>query len=218
MSRLYLMLIVFLILLLTGCQVEEAVIEEIEEVEEVEEFVPDPYLHLKRNQPELYEAYVSSFIHVDEVPEEVIVEEFSVGRIIIPAIDVDYFVQGGVDIYDPVYLNRGPVHMQMTDLPSNMPSNVSIGGHRMGPMHFFDLDQLEEGDLIFLDIKGYRFTYAVLWQEILDKYDWSIIDEKTDYPALSLQTCEPKYAGLDPDYRLFVRAKLVGVGKAIPLE
>ena len=45
-------------------------------------------------------------------------------------------------------------------------------------MHFYDLDLLDVGDKIHLDIDGYKFTYLVKWQKVVGKYDWSVIDEK----------------------------------------
>ena len=81
---------------------------------------------------------------------------------------------------------------------------MAIAGHRGSRWGFFtDLDLLEPDDVIYLDTAGYRFTYLVEWIRIVDPYDWSVIDS-TDYPALTLQTCEPK---TDPStHRLIVRA------------
>jgi LPXTG-site transpeptidase (sortase) family protein len=93
---------------------------------------------------------------------------------------------------------------------------VAFAGHRAGRWNFFlDLDQLKEGDEIFLDVAGYRFVYLVEWVEVFDKYDWSPIDS-TDYPAITLQTCEPKHVS-NPDYRLMVRGALSEV-VLLPVE
>ncbi len=189
-------------------------------------------------QSQLRSDYVENFNIIDDnkpIPDEIFISEFSLARIIIPAIGIDFIVVGGVDVYDPVFLHRGPVHFQMTDLPGTEPGNVVIGGHRKYtllppinirtpfgslmvfplPMHFFDLDLLDAGDEIHLDIDGYRFTYTVEWEKVVDSYDWSVINEEVDYPALSLQTCEPKYSsppdGVD---RLFIRAALERVTRA----
>lgn len=184
-------------------------------------------------QSQLHSDYVEHYnliVNDEPIPKEIAVNEFSLARIVIPAINIDYIVIGGVDVYDPVYLERGPVHFQMTDFPGTEPGNVVIGGHRSNvfsppvrfydlldvglPMHFYDLDLLDVGDEIHLDIDGYRFTYTVEWQKIVDSYDWSVINVEVDYPALSLQTCEPKYSGPDGEKRLFIRSALDKVTRA----
>jgi len=105
----------------------------------------------------------------------------------------------------------------MSDLPSSERGNVAFAGHRAGRWNFFlDIDQLEEGDEIYLDVEdGYRFIYEVEWVEVFDKYDWEPI-WSTDYPAITLQTCEPKHVS-NPDYRLMARGRLVEVVE-IPFE
>ena len=71
---------------------------------------------------------------------------------IIPRVYVDRIVQIG-DVYDRALLDQGPVHFEMSDLPSTGPGNVAIAGHRGIRWGFFtDVDQLEEGDQIFLDV------------------------------------------------------------------
>jgi LPXTG-site transpeptidase (sortase) family protein len=173
------------------------------------------------NQSQLRAAYEESLTLIPEevpIPEEVYITEWDLARIIIPKIGVDLIVLGGVDIFDPVYLDQGPVYFGETivqnpdyrgSLPNNVSGNVAIGGHRAGKWKFFyDIDLLEKGDEIILDINGYRFIYHVQWQKVTDKYDWSCTDP-TDYPALTLQACEPKdHKDPNPDHRLFIRAEL----------
>ena len=177
-------------------------------------------------QSQLRAAYEESLTLIPEevpIPEEVHITEWNLARIIIPKIGVDLIVLGGVDIFDPIYLDQGPVFFGETlsqnpdykgSLPNNASGNVVIGGHRSGKWKFFyDIDLLETGDEIALDINGYRFIYHVQWQKVTDKLDWSCADP-TDYPALTLQACEPKdHKGPDWDYRLFIRAKLHEVTK-----
>jgi LPXTG-site transpeptidase (sortase) family protein len=145
-------------------------------------------------------------------------------RIIIPKIGVDLIVLGGVDVFDPIYLDQGPVFFGEAivlnpdyrgSLPNTVSGNVAIGGHRAGIWKFFyDIDLLEKGDEIILDINGYRFIYHVQWQKVTDKFDWACL-ESTDYPALTLQACEPKdHKGPDWDYRLFIRSELHEVTRA----
>lgn len=129
-------------------------------------------------------------------------------RLIIPKINVDLIVQIG-DVYDRVLLDQGPVHFEMSDLPGTGPGNVAIAGHRGIRWGFFtDVDQLDPGDQLFLEVAGYRFIYETEWVKIVEPDDWSVI-ATTDYPALTLQTCHPKSSR--STHRLIVRAKLDSV-------
>ena len=155
-----------------------------------------------------YEA-TAGFVHIDrgDDPEEVTIGEWMPMRLVIPAIDVDLVAVGGGDVFDKALLDQGPTHFQMSDLPSTEGGNVAFAGHRAGRWNFFlDLDQLNEGDEIYLDVDGYRFVYLVEWVEVFDKYDWGPIDT-TEYPAITLQTCEPKHVS-NPDWRLMARGRL----------
>ncbi len=147
----------------------------------------------------------------EDEPEEIVIEEWQPMRLIIPSIDVDLVTMGGGDVFDENLLDQGPTHFQMSDLPSTEGGNVAFAGHRAGRWNFFlDIDQLEEGDEIHLEVEdGYRFIYEVEWVEVFGKFDWEPI-YSTDYPAITLQTCEPKHVS-DPDYRLMARGKLVEV-------
>jgi len=169
-------------------------------------------LMVNYRQAQLREDFeaTAGFRHVEmeeEEPEEVIIEEWQPMRLVIPAIDVDLVAVGGGDVFDKALLDQGPTHFQMSDLPSTEGGNVAFAGHRAGRWNFFlDLDQLEEGDEIYLDVDGYRFVYLVEWVEVFDKYDWGPINT-TEYPAITLQTCEPKHVS-NPDWRLMARGRL----------
>lgn len=155
-----------------------------------------------------YEATAGfSHINTDQRVEHVAIDEWQPMRLIIPSIDVDLVAVGGGDVFDRALLDQGPTHFQMSDLPSTDGGNVAFAGHRAGRWNFFlDIDQLNEGDEIYLDVDGYRFIYLVEWVEVFGKYDWGPINT-TDYPAITLQTCEPKHVS-NPDYRLMARGKL----------
>ncbi len=140
--------------------------------------------------------------------ENVTITEIQPMRLIIPKINVDLIVQIG-DVYDEVLLDKGPVHFEMSDLPSTESGNVAIAAHRGSRWGFFtDVDQLDSGDQLFLDVAGYRFIYETEWVKIVEPDDWSVIDS-TDYPALTLQTCHPK--NIRGTHRLIVRARLASV-------
>ena len=149
----------------------------------------------------------AGFSHLVQEPQEVAITEWQPMRLIIPAIEVDLVAVGDGDVFDKALLDQGPTHFQMSDLPNTEKGNVAFAGHRAGRWNFFlDIDQLNEGDEIFLDVAGYRFIYLVEWVDVFSKYDWSPIDS-TDYPAITLQTCEPKHVS-NPDYRLIARGAL----------
>jgi len=82
----------------------------------------------------------------------------------------------------------------MSDLPNTEEENIAFAGYRSGRRNYFlDLDLLEEGGEICLDVEdGYRFICLVEWIEITDKFDWKPVGS-TDYPAITLQTGEPKH-------------------------
>jgi LPXTG-site transpeptidase (sortase) family protein len=175
-------------------------------------------LMVNYNQAQLRDAYeaTAGFSHLQELPDVIEITEWQPMRLIMPSIDVDLVAVGGGDVFDKSLLDQGPTHFQMSDLPNTEKGNVAFAGHRAGRWNFFlDLDKLEEGDEILLDVAGYRFVYHVEWVKVFDKYDWSPIDT-TDYPAITLQTCEPKHVS-NPDYRLMARGALYEV-QTIPVS
>ncbi|HED23536.1 MAG TPA: class E sortase [Firmicutes bacterium] len=179
------------------------------------------HLMVNYRQKQLREAFEASagfrFLAQEVKEEEIVaIHEWQPMRLIAPAIDMDLMAVGGGDVFDKKLLDQGPTHFQMSDLPNTEGGNVAFAGHRAGRWNFFlDLDKLEEGDDIYLDVAGYRFHYEVEWVRVFDKYDWSPI-YSTDYPAITLQTCEPPHVS-NPDYRLMVRGALVEVVPA-PVE
>lgn len=181
------------------------------------------------NQAKLRDAYeaTAGFNHIErsEEIEEVYITEWQPMRLIIPAIDVDLMTVGGGDVFSKTLLDQGPTHFNdlthlgvnvLGDLPNTEKGNVAFAGHRAGRWNFFlNINELEEGDEIYLDVAGYRFVYKVEWVEIFSKYDWDPI-ETTDYPAITLQTCDPPHVS-NPDWRLMARGALDRV-EPVPLE
>lgn len=169
------------------------------------------------HQYQLRKAFEDSFYDIPSSTDtyrRVVITEWSPMRLIIPKIDVDLMVLSG-DVFDRNLLDKGPVHYGnyyenlYSPLPSTEPGNVAIAAHRGAKwMFFFRLDELEEGDQMIIEMAGYRFIYEVEWQKIIEPDDWSVI-APTDYPALTLTTCEPK-TGVST-HRLIVRGKLVEV-------
>jgi LPXTG-site transpeptidase (sortase) family protein len=184
-------------------------------------------LYVGYQQAKLREAYqaTAGFKRVELVPEMIAIEEWQPMRMVIPAIDVDLITVGGGNVFDRALLEKGPTHFNdLTsmglnvpgDLPNTEKGNVGFAGHRAGRFNFFlNIDKLNEGDEIYLDVAGYRFIYLVEWVKVYSKYDWEPL-ETTDYPAITLQTCEPPHV-INPNYRLMARGKLESV-IPVPVE
>jgi len=133
------------------------------------------------------------------------ISEPSSMRIAIPAIDIDLPVIFG-DVYSSDLLKEAPVHYEMSALPGTGAGNVAIAGHRASDLgHFTYLDKLKTRDAIYLEIAGYCLEYSVEWIRIIEPDDWSVV-EPTDYPAVTLTTCEPLSG--PSTHRLVVRGRL----------
>ena len=115
---------------------------------------------------------------------------------------------------DETALEAGAQHVEGTGFPWEEEANVYIAGHRMGfPgtdsfLVFYDLDQLEEGDEVFLtDSDGTQYTYTVFNNFVAEPTDWSITEPIPGKNIVTLQTCTL------PDYvdRIIVQAELTEV-------
>jgi LPXTG-site transpeptidase (sortase) family protein len=153
---------------------------------------------------------------IPEVPEEtepegpiqVTFEEWAPMRLSIPKIDIDYMILTG-EVMSREFLDKGPVHYEMSDLPSTEGGNVAIAGHRGGKWGFFlRLNELEDGDRIYLYTGGYRFSYTVKDVFLVEPTDWSVI-HSTEIPTLTLTTCHPWNA--PATHRLIAKAEFQDV-------
>lgn len=111
-------------------------------------------------------------------------------RIYIPEINIDWIVNEGTDY---ATLREGPGFFIGSALPGEIGTCV-IAGHRTTyGAPFNRLDELEEGDEIFLETIGNeKITYIVTGEESVHPQDVSVL-ENTEYPSLILSTCAPKY-------------------------
>jgi sortase A len=131
----------------------------------------------------------------------------------VPALDrVD-----GVPVYDAPEsgydkaLHDGVVHVRGTGFPWQDVANVYIAGHRVGypgtksNLVFWDLDELEKGDEIFLtDAEGTRYTYEVFEKRVISPDTVRILRPTKGKNIVSLQTCTlPDYS-----HRLIVQGEL----------
>ena len=126
----------------------------------------------------------------------------SLTRIRIPDIEVDVVVVEGVS---SSALRAGAGHYPSTPLPCET-GNVAIAGHRTTygrPFH--DLDLLEPGDEIHLQIPVGECTYRVTAVNIVSPNDVGVIAGSGDN-RLTLTTCHPKGSARQ---RLVVVAELI---------
>ena len=126
-------------------------------------------------------------------------------KMIIPKIEIELIVNDG---YDYETLKKGPGHISVTPLPGDE-GRCTISGHRTTyGAPFNRLDEMENGDLIYLEtINDKLLTYVVTGMEIVRATDVWIL-EGTGKKELVLTTCHPKYSAAR---RLVVIAELLEV-------
>lgn len=111
-------------------------------------------------------------------------------QISIPEINSSWIVNEGTDY---VTLRQGPGFFIGSAFPGEVGTCVVAGHRTTYGAPFNRLDELEEGDEIFIETFGNeKFTYIVTSKESVLPQDLSVL-ENTDYPSLILSTCTPKY-------------------------
>ena len=139
--------------------------------------------------------------------ERQVIPEFSsgdvVGQLVIPSIDVDFFVVSGVGVEE---LRLGPGHFTDTPLPGQL-GNSAIAGHRTTyGQPFHDLDQLEAGDDIVVTTAFGTYTYEVRDLKVVEPTDYGVVSTTDpNIATLTLTTCHPKWSAAQ---RLIVSAEL----------
>lgn len=173
---------------------EVALVEARHEPPEVQQIDPADYIELPPD-PEPREPLV---FYNEEEPEPG--EAFAFLRI--PKIGVDEVLFSGVDRST---LRKGPGHMPWTPLPGQ-PGNSVLSGHRTTyGRPFFDLDQLEPGDLIEVETAIGTHVYEVREMLVVLPTDvW--VTESRSGGWLTLTTCNPKFSARE---RLIVWAEMV---------
>ncbi|MDD2955440.1 MAG: class E sortase [Oscillospiraceae bacterium] len=107
----------------------------------------------------------------------------------IPKLGLETAVQDGTD-YET--LKKGPGLYEYAQLPNEEePGNVSIAGHRdIFGSHFYSIDTLTKGDLIYLIYQGKLYTYEYAETRIVEPNDWSVI-ENQGHACVTLTSCDP---------------------------
>jgi sortase A len=130
----------------------------------------------------------------------------------IPAIGVDEEVREGSDNQEELYatLALGPVHIKHTAFPGQK-GNCVISGHRTTHTRPFNrLDELKQGDVIYIDNPRGRYQYAVFSIFLINPSE--NVTLPTEEPVLTLTTCHPEG---EATHRLVVRA---GLTNFTPIE
>jgi len=130
-------------------------------------------------------------------------EDFFPMKITIPKVELEYVVLEGTDT---ATLKKGAGHESVTPLPGEE-GRCTISGHRTTyGAPFNRVDELEEGDLIYLETFDNRtYIYSVTSLEIVKPTDVWIL-EGTEKEELLLTTCHPKYSAAS---RLIIISELV---------
>ena len=143
------------------------------------------------------------FAPAEMIPEEAPAVGQALGRIVIPAAEVDDIMVEGID---RDVLKKGPGHMPWTPVPGQQGNSV-ISGHRTTyGAPFFYLDEVELGDDIYVDTSIGRHTYRVKEILVVEPNEvW--VTEARDCAWLTLTTCTPRYSAAQ---RLVLVSELVG--------
>jgi sortase A len=159
---------------------------------------PVSALVANREQGELKRAFL-------DPPRRVVQREplkgDAIARIEIPSIGVSEYVVEGTDVGS---LRKVPSHPPETPLPGG-PGTTAIAGHRTTyGAPFREIDQVERGEPITVDMPDGRFVYRVERTRIVDDQDLSVL-EGAGYQRLMLSACHPLYSAAQ---RVIVFARL----------
>ena len=137
-----------------------------------------------------------------------------------------YLIIPKLDMKKPIYLDATYKHLDLgvaqvegTSLPLGGKSTRSvIAGHRgwWGDLMFYNVENLEAGDDIFIDGRSGLLKYKVTGQEIIDPSDWEKVLPIEGRDMVTLLTCHPKRPPRPK--RLLINAERVVEKKAEPVE
>lgn len=138
-------------------------------------------------------------------------------KIIIPKLNVEAKIIPPPEIYCLSTYNdltkQGPVFLTGSVFPG-AEGNVSVTAHRVGHGYYFkDLDFLKTDDEIILETPEFILTYKFVGSKIVNKYDWSLLNDHSVVRRLVLVTCDPKTTYQHTPDRLIVRAELDTIKK-----
>jgi sortase A len=129
----------------------------------------------------------------------------------IPKMELTCGVNG--DVADETLL-RGPGLFEYAQLPGPMEqnANVSIAGNRdIGNGEFLLIDQLEEGDLVYLLYQETLYTYEVFKSFVTPIQEYFDPMRVQEFPCVTLQSCDPPGEERATQDRIFVTGELIFV-------
>ena len=126
----------------------------------------------------------------------------AIGSIELPTIDKDYYVVEGTDTES---LRKGPGHYEDTPLPGEK-GTVGIAGHRTTHgAPFRDIDKLDRGDEVVVEMPYGTFFYSVERTRIVEPTQTEV-KRPVGYNRLLLSACHPLYSAAQ---RIVVFARFV---------
>jgi sortase A len=128
----------------------------------------------------------------------------AIGRIVVPRMDLDAVVVEGTDTED---LQKGPGHYPETPLPG-AGGTTAIAGHRttyLAP--FRDIDRMERGHEITVEMPYATFEYTVERTDIVDPSEVEVV-RRVDHERLVLTACHPLYSAAER-YVVFARLERI---------
>ena len=90
-------------------------------------------------------------------------------------------------------LQQGPGHYQGTSLPGQA-GNAAVAGHRTTyGAPFYDLNELQVGDPVYVETAQGYFTYNVVSAHVVLPSNTTVLED-SEQPELTLTTCNPRYS------------------------
>ncbi|MDY7595545.1 class C sortase [Streptococcus suis] len=127
-----------------------------------------------------------------------------IGYLSIPSLEIRQPIWVGAS---DSHLDQGVAVVSGTDLPfGGLDCRSVLAGHRSwySDLRFFRLNEMREGDEIFVEIGEKVVTYRVKNTEIIKATDWQKLLPIEKQDVLTLLTCDPLVPPFD--YRLLVNA------------
>lgn len=123
-------------------------------------------------------------------------------KVIIPKLNVNAPIVFDVDPNDTMSaMDNGVAHFRVpgaSAFPGEI-GNFVISGHSSGDIYetnpyrfiFSGLERLTDGDLIYINYEGTRYTYSVIKRQVVAPSNVAALDMQTDKPLITLITCTP---------------------------
>ncbi|MEV2276118.1 class E sortase [Nocardiopsis sp. NPDC049922] len=158
----------------------------------------------------LEEAWAAQEDDAEPGPESEPLPGSADSRLYLPDLDLQWVVVNGTTQED---IRNSPGHYTEYDTGPGELGNYGVAAHRT-PGLFWDIDQLDDGDVMVLEDGENFYTYEVFREETVDPSDVWVIepdpfddasDEHPERSLITLTTCAPK---LNNTHRLIVWAEL----------